>query len=244
MKLTVIGYWGAFPPANSATSAYLLEQDGFSLLIDCGSGAIAQLQNYLDLTKLDALIVSHYHHDHKADVGCLQYSMLLQQAGGLRQQSFPIYGHCEDPEQFEALSYQSYTIGEQIAAEASATIGPWTVTFCPTNHPVFCLAMRFEHDGKSIVYTADTHWTDELVSFAADCDLLLVECSVYDQTIAERSGHLTPELAGQLAVRSHAKQVVLTHLPQYGDHNQMLQTVRNQFTGPVQIASAGLTLNI
>ncbi|MCX8046397.1 MAG: MBL fold metallo-hydrolase, partial [Anoxybacillus gonensis] len=43
MKVTVIGYWGAFPKKNEATSCYLFEHDGFRLLVDCGSGALAQL---------------------------------------------------------------------------------------------------------------------------------------------------------------------------------------------------------
>lgn len=38
-------FWGGYPAADGATSAYLLEKDGFSLLIDAGSGSLSKLQN-------------------------------------------------------------------------------------------------------------------------------------------------------------------------------------------------------
>ena len=46
MKMTVVGFWGGFPEAGEATSGYLFEHDGFRLLVDCGSGVLAQLQKY------------------------------------------------------------------------------------------------------------------------------------------------------------------------------------------------------
>ncbi|MGI2297395.1 MBL fold metallo-hydrolase [Paenibacillus sp. GXUN7292] len=239
MKLTIAGCWGAYPPANEATSAYLLEKDGFRLLIDCGSGAISQIQNFVDLSELDALIVSHYHHDHKADIGCLQYNMFLQRIGGLRSSAFPIYGHCKEPEQFSALNYMNYTEGREITAHTSVVIGPWTVTFCETNHPAYCLAMRFDDGERTFVYTADTHWTDDMVRFCSDCDLLLSECSVYDHDVSVSSGHLTPELAGKLAQQSRARQLIITHLPHYGAHEEILERVTAIYSGPAQLAAKG-----
>ncbi|HLL36350.1 MAG TPA: MBL fold metallo-hydrolase, partial [Streptomyces sp.] len=36
MKLTVVGCSGSFPSAESACSSYLVEADGFRLLLDMG----------------------------------------------------------------------------------------------------------------------------------------------------------------------------------------------------------------
>ena len=47
MKLTIIGFWGGYPKKNGASSGYLLEHDGFNLLIDCGSGVLAKMQNMI-----------------------------------------------------------------------------------------------------------------------------------------------------------------------------------------------------
>src|SRR5690554_2082839 len=96
MKVTVVGFWGAYPEENEATSSYLIEKDGFKLLLDCGSGALSQLPKYVEPYDLDAVILTHYHNDHIADIGVLQYYMLVQ--NGIRQQEkvLPIYGHTFD----------------------------------------------------------------------------------------------------------------------------------------------------
>ena len=69
MKLTVLCCLGAYPYKGEGTSSYLLESEGFHLLIDAGSTTLVRLENYLDPLKLDAVILSHYHHDHIADLG-------------------------------------------------------------------------------------------------------------------------------------------------------------------------------
>ncbi len=74
MKLKVIGFWGGYPEANEATSGYLIESNGFNLLIDCGSAVLSKLQESISIDQLDAVVLSHYHHDHIADIGPLQYA--------------------------------------------------------------------------------------------------------------------------------------------------------------------------
>jgi ribonuclease BN (tRNA processing enzyme) len=49
MRLTVLGCAGSFPGPESACSAYLVEADGFRLLIDFGSGSLSALQRYADM---------------------------------------------------------------------------------------------------------------------------------------------------------------------------------------------------
>ena len=68
MKVTVIGCCGGFPAANEATSGYLFQSGDYSVLIDCGSAVLSKLQLFLPVEELDAVILSHYHHDHIADV--------------------------------------------------------------------------------------------------------------------------------------------------------------------------------
>ncbi|MEG0781710.1 MBL fold metallo-hydrolase, partial [Carnobacterium sp.] len=73
MKLTILGYWGGYPINNEGTSSYLVESEGYHLLIDAGSASLISLENHLDPLELDAVILSHYHHDHVADIGVLQF---------------------------------------------------------------------------------------------------------------------------------------------------------------------------
>src|SRR5690625_7749578 len=78
MELIVIGYWGGYPAENGATSAYMIKKDGFNLVIDMGSGALSKLQKYINVEQIDAVLLSHYHHDHVADIGVLQYARLVK----------------------------------------------------------------------------------------------------------------------------------------------------------------------
>lgn len=91
MKWTVIGYWGGYPGEKEATSGYLLEHDGYRLLVDCGSGVLAQLQSFISVRDIDAVILSHYHHDHVADIGPLQFARLIESMTNGVLPELPIY---------------------------------------------------------------------------------------------------------------------------------------------------------
>ena len=56
MRLTVVGCSGSFPGPESAASCYLLEADGFRLVIDMGNGSLGALQRYAPLFGVDAIL--------------------------------------------------------------------------------------------------------------------------------------------------------------------------------------------
>ena len=68
MKLTVIGCAGSAPGPKSPASCYLVEHDGFRLVLDLGNGAFGPLQGLLDPATIDAVFLSHLHADHCLDV--------------------------------------------------------------------------------------------------------------------------------------------------------------------------------
>ena len=104
MKLTIIGWCGAYPEANEATSGYLVQTEKVNILLDCGSGVLSLLQNYILLEELDAVILSHYHGDHIADIQSLQYSTEIMYKLGKRNKDLKIYGINQQP-YFNKLSY-------------------------------------------------------------------------------------------------------------------------------------------
>src|SRR2546425_798448 len=69
MRLTVIGCAGSFPGPDSPASCYLLEAEGFRLLLDLGNGALGVLQRFAGLFSIDAICLSHLHADHCVDLG-------------------------------------------------------------------------------------------------------------------------------------------------------------------------------
>src|SRR5690625_5292249 len=143
MKVTIIGFWGGYPAAGGATSAYLVEEKDFKLLVDAVSGSLSILQNYINFSDLDAVIVSHHHHDHMADIGVIQYARLVGSYVTGEKDILPIYGHTEDKPGLAALTHH-YTKGVAYDANGTLEIGPLSITFLETEHPVPCNGMRID----------------------------------------------------------------------------------------------------
>ncbi len=54
MQLTVLGCVGTFPGPDSPCSGYLIEHDGYRLVVDLGAGALGTLQKHCDVLDVDA----------------------------------------------------------------------------------------------------------------------------------------------------------------------------------------------
>ncbi|TCO68820.1 MBL fold metallo-hydrolase [Marinisporobacter balticus] len=239
MKITTIGYWGAYPAANEATSGYLLQSEGENILIDCGSGVLSNMQNYIELVALDAVILSHYHADHMADIYTLQYAMRILMDLKKRKKPLHIYGHAEDKE-FEKLHYYDYTIANAIDERKPLKLGELTIFFNRNVHSDTCFSMRIEKKNKKIVYTADTGWDDTLIKFADKADLLICESSLYNENVGTITGHLSAGEAGKIAAMADVKQLVLSHLPHFGEHDDLLKQARENFDGKIEMAKTGM----
>jgi ribonuclease BN (tRNA processing enzyme) len=72
MRLTVLGGCGAWPEAGQACSGFLVEHDGFRLLVDLGYATVPRLLEVLPAEQADAVFISHRHPDHCADLNPLQ----------------------------------------------------------------------------------------------------------------------------------------------------------------------------
>ncbi|MFB5664151.1 MBL fold metallo-hydrolase [Alteribacillus sp. HJP-4] len=241
MKITVVGYWHAFPKKGEAASGYLLEQDHTKVLIDCGSGVVSNLQRYCSLDELDAVVISHYHNDHISDIGALHYFRLLQPyIQKENPRAFQVFGHQDDQEGFQRLSYHDIVKAKPYRAEEPLQIGPFTFRFYRTTHPVPCYAMKISNAESSIFYTADTGYTPELAKAAEGAELLISECSLYKGQDGSAAGHLTSEEAGRLADRAGAPQLLLSHLPHFGEHSRLKQEAKAECPNTaVDLASSG-----
>jgi ribonuclease BN (tRNA processing enzyme) len=240
LRMTVIGYWGGFPGKNEATSGYLFEYNGYKLLVDCGSGVVSQLQNYISIESLNAVIISHYHHDHIADIGPLQYGRLVRTMLGECHEPLPIYGHTLDSQNFSKLTYKTYTTGIAYNSNNEVHIGPFTISFLKTNHPVPCFAMKISTDKHTVIYTADSSYLDAFIPFSKEADLLIAECSFYGEQDGTNAGHLNSYDVGNIAKEAKVKEVLLTHLPHFGEHSRLISEAKEKFNGKVSLASSGL----
>lgn len=92
MRLTVAGCSGSIPSRHSPASCYLLEADGFRLVVDMGSGALGALQQYAGLDEVDAVALSHLHADHFIDMCSFWVARTYSPHGVTR---VPVYGPAE-----------------------------------------------------------------------------------------------------------------------------------------------------
>src|SRR4051794_9773057 len=87
-RLTVIGCRAAAPAHYSAASGYLVTVGDTNILVDCGPGVAYALLQHLAFDALSAVIITHEHQDHMADIVALAYYRCFPQ----RLPPLPVYG--------------------------------------------------------------------------------------------------------------------------------------------------------
>jgi ribonuclease Z len=103
--------------------------------------------------------------------------------------------------------------------------------------------------GRCLVYTGDTRPCDATVEAARGCDLLIHEATFSDEEVerAGRTGHSTAAQAGEIARRSGARQLVLTHLSaRYSERPSLLEREAKRACGACEVVVAydGLSLEV
>ncbi|OTP09614.1 metallo-beta-lactamase [Enterococcus sp. 10A9_DIV0425] len=238
MKLTVLGCLGAYPYKKQGTTSYLLQAQGFNLLIDAGSATLVKLEEHLDPLALDAVILSHYHHDHIADLGVLQYDWQLNPNRDPKT-ILPIYGHGRDAIHFESLTMPNVSQGYAYDQTDELKIGPFSITFMETIHPVVCYAMRIVETttGKVFVFTGDSGYLESFAEFAKDADLFLADTYLFEGNERHKA-HFTSKESGELAKAANVKKLVLTHLPQFGDLAQLKKEAQSAAGTDIEVELA------
>ncbi|SFH70967.1 MBL fold metallo-hydrolase [Pisciglobus halotolerans] len=246
MRLTVLGFWGGYPTRNGGTSSYLLESEDDHLLIDAGSASLISLEEVLDPLDLDAVLISHYHYDHIADLGVLQFTHQLKKSEKQRSSLLSIYGHQEDQENFARLTMENVSLGKAYHEEDHLEIGPFEVTFMRTLHPVPCFAFRIKEKktGKILVFTADSGYLEGFIPFAEDADVLLADTNFYEGT-GNRQVHMSADEVGKIAAEAKVKKLILTHLPQEGNVEELKHQAAALYKdGEILIAKKHLIVDI
>lgn len=210
MKLTVLGNNGPYPEQNGACSSYLLESDSGNtrILIDCGTGSLANLRGICTPDKLDAVILSHLHYDHMSDILPMQYALQFAP----QREPLPVYAP-KTPVQVRALLDAPCYAVKDIE---DMTIGEIRITFFAARHPVETFAVRAEGDGSVFVFTGDTNETAGLADFCGNADLLLADAGLSEENWHDKAPHLSAARCGKLASEAGARRLLLTHFnPKY-----------------------------
>jgi ribonuclease BN (tRNA processing enzyme) len=243
MRLTVVGCSGSFPGPDSAASCYLLEADGFRLVVDMGNGSLGALQRHAPLFGIDAVCLSHLHADHCVDLYSYSIARAYHPAGpwppvpvygpaGSGERIGLIHGQGDDSGLMKQFSFHTLTPGV-------TRIGPFEVGLAHMNHPVETFGFRFSYGGRSLVYTGDTGQTDAVPRLAKGADVFLSEAAFLEGPGLPPDLHLTARQAGSYAARAGVGRLVLTHLQPWNDPDAARAEAATAFACPIDVAVAG-----
>jgi ribonuclease BN (tRNA processing enzyme) len=245
MRLTVLGCAGSFPGPEAACSAYLVEQDGFALLIDFGTGSLSALQRYAGLYAIDAILLTHLHCDHILDA--CSYVVVRRYAPGGPLPPVPVYAPAGAAERLGC----AYAAAEdELPLDDVYTfyglqpgvfpIGPFQVTVDHVKHPVETYGVRVEHGDSVLAYSADSAPCDELVRLAQGAQVFLCEASYLDGDGNPDGLHLTGRQAGEIATVAGVGRLLLTHLvAAWGSEAETCAQATSAYAGPVEIVRPG-----
>ncbi|GAA3574625.1 MBL fold metallo-hydrolase [Amycolatopsis ultiminotia] len=241
MRLTILGCSGSIPGPDTAASGYLLEAEGFRLGLELGNGAFAQLQTVLDPFDLDALVLSHLHSDHCADVNALTVLRRYHPAPPYpaRPRQLPLYAPPDAPSRLahayaaDADERESADLSDvyefHALREEAVQIGPFDVTAVKVYHPTPAFGLRIAYGGSILAYTGDTGQCRALGELADGVDVLLSEASWTDATDRPEGVHLSGKQAGELAKDAGAGRLLLTHVAPWSDRDAVLAEARVVF---------------
>jgi ribonuclease BN (tRNA processing enzyme) len=264
VRITVLGKSPSWQDADGACSGYLIEDEGMSVLLDCGNGVFSKLRRFRDYTTVDAVLISHLHADHFLDL--VPYSYALTYAP--RQQPVPVdrwpgtdnparpvlYAPLGAGEVFrrvvgawgnDDLVEKAFDLHEYDGSE-QLELGDLRVRFHAVPHFLTTHAMEISSSNGSgrFTYGADCRPSDDLVEFARGTDLLIVEATLPRPERTGVRGHLTPGEAGDHGRRAGAQRLVITHISDELDEEWAQKEAERAFGGPVSVAHEGAVYTV
>lgn len=249
MRLDVLGSSGTYPGPGTPTSGYLVSDDGTNIWCDAGFGTYAELRRRIAVDRIDAVVISHAHPDHCADMLALAAEIAY---GPNRTIIVDVHAPAALGDMLAEFvnAGDGHPIRERLRFIAlgegvSARIGEMELRFAGTAHSVPTHAIRFEARGSSLTYSADTGPGGGFPRLAAGSDVVLCEATLQgSRADAGYPFHLTAGEAGAIATEAGSRLLILTHLPPSLDPRRSIEEAAAGFTGEVRVASPGDVFDI
>ncbi len=248
MKLTILGSGIYVFLKDRKGPAYLLEVGDQKILLDCGWGFGPNLlEAGYTIYELDHIVISHPHADHMGGLMNITQSM----KGGrhfpeyYRKKPLYLHGYKGFKKDFETLQNimnpekdEWYEIKIFEYEDNQNSIGELKISGVEVKHNPHLFhssAYRIEHNGKSLAYSGDSSYDEQLVKVSNNADFALFESSNPPKLFKEQGpkpNHLSPFEAGKLAHAAGVKKLGLIHVYFHlTSEEEITEEVRKNFKG-------------
>ncbi len=246
MRLTVLGACGVWPAAGQACSGYLVEHDGFRLIVDLGYATVPRLLERVTADQVDAVFISHGHPDHCADLNPLPRARALREDPPAPLPVYALPGALDAVLALDrpGLLTDAYVLHE-FTAGSRLDLGPFRAHTRLLPHSVPNAGVRLAAGGREFAYTGDTGPSPEVVELARDVDVLMAEATYVDQVPEDSRRFLTSaRQAARQAADAGARHLLLTHLQPGTDPAAARAAANERYDGEVSVATADLVLDL
>ncbi len=242
-RVTLLGTGDPIPRTDRYGPATLVEVAGQNLLFDVGRGAATRLvQMNVALRDLDAVFLTHFHHDHLIGLDDVWMTGWLPPPFGRRSVPMEIWGPTGTANLLKNLEKAfelntSIRIPDELLPPAGIKLiahefdadgvvyekDGVVVTAFEVNHgdlikPAY--GYRIDYDGRAVVISGDTRFDRNLIAAAKGADLIIHEVALASDELLASSEqfrrivahHTTPEEAGIVFAEVRPKLAVYTHL--------------------------------
>jgi ribonuclease BN (tRNA processing enzyme) len=269
IEVQVLGSGGPELQDKRASTSYLVWRDGKPrILVDAGGGSALRFgESGAQVQDLDAILLSHLHIDHTADLAALIKSSYFES----RTRELPVYGpvgNAEfpatrrfvadlfDPRRGAFRYLGGYLQGRdggyalqahdvRLSAHEIRSVfsldGTHVLATTVIHGDVPALAWRLEMDGRVIVFSGDTNGDNgNLEQLARGADIFIAHNAVPEGVSGPpRALHMPPSVIGRIASAAAVKQLILSHrmLRTLGQEPQTLKAIAVLYKGPVVFAN-------
>jgi ribonuclease BN (tRNA processing enzyme) len=220
MRLHILGCGDAFGSGGRNQSGYLVAARDRLFLLDCGPTTLLAMKRAgFDPRHLDAIILSHLHGDHFGGIPFFFIEYLY-----LKPRDYPliIAGPTGTEERVRELYAIMYGSGKPTVEfpwvnfvilqpeQPQRVAGVEVLSFrVPHQTRDISLGLKVAYQGKQILFSGDSLWTDAFIEQAKGVDLFLCECSFFHE---QPGMHVNYRILEANLSRLQCKKLVLTHL--------------------------------
>ncbi|SIM52074.1 Ribonuclease BN, tRNA processing enzyme [Micromonospora cremea] len=246
MRLRVLGGCGAWPEARQACSGYLVEHDGFRLLVDLGYATVPRLLEHITADQVDAVYISHGHPDHCADLNPLLRARALRDDPPAPLPVYALPGALDAVLALDrpGMLAAAYVLHE-ITVGSRLDIGPFRAQTRLLPHWVPNAGVRLAAGDGVLAYTGDTGPSPDVVELARDADLLLAEATYVDEVPEDSRRYLSSaRQVGRQAADAGVRHLLLTHLWPGTDPAAARAAAGDRYDGEIGVANADLVRDL